>query len=111
MVENSSNKVIYVFPNKYHAECCVTGVASEEEKCAEALVKTARWFQQHIEDRRLDLTLQVLTSTYQGQKQLSDQNIKATSLMEFIKQHDSNLLDFLGFSEISTEKLFAQRVF
>lgn len=97
---------VYVFPNEYHAQCMIPHKNENRQlRTAKALVQAVKWFSIHIAQEGLRARASILTSNYETHKLAKGEGLTTISLIDFLKQHDSNMLDYVGFGETKSKTL------
>lgn len=97
---------VYIFPNEYHAECMIPHRDENRQlRTAKALIQSVKWFTNHVLQQGLRVKVSILTSDYTVHKLAKDENLLSLSLIDFLKQHDSNMLDYVGFSDAKSKTL------
>lgn len=100
-VETSEERHLYVLPDIYHRGIRdlfqKKGSAIEEEY--HLFERCIEWYQRHSSDIGYKhLTFSLLTSSEEMLAYKDKSTIKITSIVDFLRNQNSNLLDFVGFS-------------
>lgn len=84
---------------------------SRQVRTMKALLETAKWYAGHIAQYAVRARVVLLTSDYQVHKAALEAKLSSVPLLDFLKQNDSNLLDYLGFASDTPSKTLSSPVF
>lgn len=67
------------------------------------MVQAAKWYIIHTEQNNLKAKITILTSDYGIHKMAVAEHIPCQPLIDFLKENNSNMLDYVGFGECKAE--------
>lgn len=100
----SKKRNFYVFADAYHKIIQLEARNSNSQLDPEkSLINSIRWYNEHIQEIGLTNLKVVLLTMNKKYAELNRTSWEVYNLIDFLKNKNSNLLDFIGFAEMETE--------